>query len=252
MNPDLIILVIDSDSEEVYRIGKEIWRINAYNNGIKIYFLNSNDDISDEIPYIDGDTINTPKSDNLHRDINYKTVDAIRYCINEYDFKFILRTNLSSFFRLDLLEKYIESLNISNVYAGSIEYFPLNSNENTVNLLSFCSGSGYIVSRDVAEKIVNRSTDLAYELNDDVCTGLKLVDIPRTIFQRVDFCDINKIDLDNFRKIQKRLDEAESTGTFHFRIKNIFEMGRVELDSWVLLAVLNRTIGWGSTISNRS
>ncbi|MFA7279085.1 MAG: hypothetical protein WC100_03225 [Sterolibacterium sp.] len=244
MGNDLIILVLDSDVEEIYKISKEAWRINAQAHNAKIFFLNSNRSITNDTLVVEGDTIHTKWINNFHHGLNDKNIKGIRYCVENFDFKYILRTNLSSFFRIDLLNKYLQNTNPTNLYTGSIEHFPIAQQNGVVQYLSFCSGSGFIISSDLAGKVVNNSFNISYDYIDDVWMGLALLDIPRTPFKRVDFCDIDSINKANFVVIQERLKEAEKNGVFHFRVNNKFLQKREVLDGWVLMAILNRTLGW--------
>lgn len=109
----LIILIISS-SGEIYDIlkNKQIEYLKLFTN-IKFFFVEfkDNDCIIDNNIYIKG-------VESINPGMIIKTCKAIDWINNNYDYDFLLRTNLSTFLNLNAIFKFIECLPKDNIYAG--------------------------------------------------------------------------------------------------------------------------------------
>ena len=235
-----IALIIDSDAEPIYAVGREIWRRNAKKHNIEIYFLRADEKITDDSVRVEGDTIHSKWINNFSDRLIDKTLKGFKYCLENTDCQYILRTNLSSFFDIPLFNAYIESIPTIGVYAGPFEYFPLTLPNGISGNFCFCSGAGYLLSRDLVSLILERNlfhprtfgNDIP--IPDDVWMALVLGDMQRSQWVRSDFTDINK----NYEGIKLLLREriwaSKNTGLFHYRIKNDANTAsRQELDLMV-------------------
>lgn len=226
-----ITLIIDSDKEPIYQVGREIWRRNAAKNNCLIYFLRASPDITDDSIYIDGDTIYSKWDDSFLHRLNDKTLKAYQYCIATHEFDYILRSNLSSYYRLDILLEYLNGMPTTCFYGGSIMDINLIVEGGTFFPLTYNSGSGFILSKDLVELLLQKKNNLPIEMViDDVWTGFTLLDIPRHEIARCDLTDFDDLTLDNILRIQQRIISAEKNNTFHFRIKNSGSLPRYILD----------------------
>jgi hypothetical protein len=95
--------------------------------------------------------------------IFFKTRAAMEYLLKNEEFDYILRTNLTTFFNIELLEKFLQDKPTTNAMFG---HYMFNA---------FLSGSGYCMTRDVAQRFI----DWKYEeeinanaLHDDQNVGL--------------------------------------------------------------------------------
>ena len=90
--------------------------------------------------------------------VTYKTLKAIEYFSENYDY--ILRTNLSSFYRFDKLYDILQTAPRNNYYAG-------------INGGEFVSGCGFIISKDISSNIAKNIYKVwdPYIRWDDVCFG---------------------------------------------------------------------------------
>ena len=172
-----------------------------------------------------------------------KTIKALEFIETNYSYDYLLRSNLSSFFRFDRLLQHVKALNNRNkVYQGFQGYHEYLSNENS-NIPSmgflprsnveksagelkilpitvpFISGAGILMSKDVVQLLIEKQSSLNYSLIDDVAIG-DFMQKFGIILQntgkncRYDFINETRSNMseDKIRLI--------SPNIFHFRIKN--------------------------------
>jgi len=215
-----IVLVMDSDVEPIYSIGREVWRNNAQKYNFKIYFLRSEKKYSHDSASVEGDTIYCKWIDAFSERLIYKTLQGFKYCLENTECEYILRTNLSSYFNIPLLQKYCESLPDTLLYAGPMESYGLTLPNGISGMLYFCSGSGYLLSRDLVALAIQRSGDVPRSLPDDVWLATTLMDIIRKRWSRCDLTDINNDDAESADTITRKIRASTQEKIFHFRIKN--------------------------------
>ena len=232
------ILVIDSDVEPIYKLGREIWRINAAKHGVEIFFLRATKDIEDDSITISQDVIYTKWVNDLEGRLIDKTLKGFKHILKSEDQQYILRTNLSSFFNLGLFKEFISILPDSSIYAGSIESIELEMPDKIKRGINFCSGSGFIVSRDIASLVLERERGCPRDLLDDVWMSLVLIDIQRLGFQRCNLTNLKQIDASSIIAMNQKIEQAISENCFQYRIKNEGQAPREQLDApaWVALA----------------
>lgn len=158
-----IILIIDSDSDPVYASFREIIRkyMNTYPNDIKSFFIRRSSDIHELT--VQGDTIYTHGEENFIPGIFEKTIHSMDFCLKNYSFDFLIRTNMSSFLNYHcLLEKYATFSRNKFVCAVRCVY----------NNIPFPSGAFGIMSRDVVNHcVMNYEKGDRYKYYDDVVLG---------------------------------------------------------------------------------
>jgi hypothetical protein len=203
---DLILLVIANTGEDYYcGFINDYWakfikylENNGYN--IKIFLLFGH---GNNIKKIDVDEKNIIIADhveeNLYPGILQKTIFGLDYINSNYNYKHILRTNLSSFFILDELIKINKNLPDSNVYAG-------------VCADTFVSGAGYWLSKDIVEYILNNRSNLNFNYYDDVVIG----DLLKS-FNKIQLLRYHISDVDPFIDTQTLLPDLLKH--YHIRIK---------------------------------
>ena len=155
----LIILVICSNEPhylKLEQIAKETWASGVHEN-IDIYFLHHDPEI--KTSYIDGNIIYC-KSEAGLENIGYKTIESFNLLKN-YDFKYIFRTNLSSYIDQDKL--YQKLLDLNADYGG----LPASHEQ-----IPFCSGAGYLLSKKSIHKIIKNQELWDHNYIDDVALGL--------------------------------------------------------------------------------
>ena len=233
----LPILVIDNNDLPIYQICRHIWRSNVqkFQNEVKLFFLRSSKDVPIGEVVINGEYIYTNKSDSSNVEIINKTLVAIKYLLDDYEFDWILRTNLSSFYSIENLLKCLHSLPKTNAYAGYPGIF-----HNGNKIISFCSGSGYLISKDVCRQLlVARKVHHEEDLPDDVWVGNVLESVPRINMTRTDFCSHIKVNSHLIDHLMMLKHSTIMKNEIHFRVKCPDKDERINIDSLILLFLFN-------------
>lgn len=162
----LLVLVIATDDSNVYVKLQELWYrqiIASKVSEIQVYFIKCDPNLSEPIKIIDK-TVWVKYEEDMFHGITYKTIKAIEYFLQHDKYDYILRTNLSSFYVFERLYDFLDKSRRDNFYGG----VPGN-----VDGIKYASGSGFIISRDIAEKIVEGQDKIWDPVLkwDDVCFG---------------------------------------------------------------------------------
>jgi hypothetical protein len=190
----ILIMVLSYDDSNIYtkfyETQKKTWDSVSINNvETYYYFGNKNEN------RIIGKDIHTIVPESLVN-CGPKTIESFKLIHNK-NFDFVFRTNSSSYVDKELLKIYLENKAKSNFYSGIIgNYFGT----------PFCSGSGFILSKDLVNILIENEKNLDYNLIDDVCFGKFFSDlgvIPSNS-QRFDIIDMTTEIEPNF---------------FHYRLK---------------------------------
>lgn len=227
----LVALVIDADNEPIYALGRSLWREAARRHGVPLYFLRADPRITDDRLYVDGDVLAARWLDGFAPRINNKTFQGMHYCLAHLEFDYLLRSNLSSFYRLDVLRQRLMHAPRQGYYAGAINRLPYEGSPG--QFFEYVSGSGVVLSRDMIPTLLRARATLPDQYIDDVWMGVALQQAPRQPLPRCDFVDVSTLDADSLLRVSARLDAAEQAGDFHFRVKNEGPAGRLALDAAV-------------------
>jgi hypothetical protein len=189
-------------------------------HNIKIYFLRADERITDDSIRVEGDTIHSKWINNFSGRLIDKTLKGFKYCLENTDCQYILRTNLSSFFDIPLFKTYLESIAATGIYAGKLEDGVLSFPDGLSEKLYFCSGAGYLLSKDIALLTLERYKVISHHFLDDVWLGLTLIDVKRSTWDRYDICDIQDVSEETICKVETQIKNASDDKIFHFRINN--------------------------------
>lgn len=144
------------------------------------------------------------KVPDLYSLIGIKTLEAFEASLKNFDFDYIYRTNASSYIDLDGLNEFLRNKPIANFYAGVVGNY---------QGISFASGCGYFISRDLVEKVIQKKNRWDHSYIDDVSLGKLLTREMNIAIQMVKRVDLNSeiVDLVKIENIKKSI--------FHFRCK---------------------------------
>lgn len=137
----LCILIIASLGES-YKRYLHAWKTIQYPPWVTVKYafhsveLAKRLDVSGSDIYIRGQEIIRPG-------LFFKTRAAMEYLLENEEFDYILRTNLTTFFNVELLEDFLRDKPTTNAMFGNYTF-------NT-----FLSGSGYIMTRDVVQRFID-------------------------------------------------------------------------------------------------
>ena len=167
----LVILVIASTCKSIYMDYINIyWKkiiqyIKKKNLSIKVILLfNKN---KDSIDIDSDDYLEFNYEENFIPGILKKTVDALEYVNKNYDYKHVLRTNLSSFFIIKNLLKKSNVLKNKKLYAGVENIYTRMKSRPR-----FLNGAQIWLSRDTVGLILKKKDKLNYNIIDDVSLGI--------------------------------------------------------------------------------
>ena len=191
------MLIISSDTDPVYEKHRQVWLSYMNSNPqIECYFIQYRDGAQE----IEGNTFWLQGKESFPAILN-KTLDSLDYFLkNEYDF--IVRSNMSSLWNFNALLKHLETLPHEKVYNGII------GNHKDIN---FISGSGFIMSPDVARLLLeNRQIAEFVNIIDDVDIGYTLdkIGINCSLGKRTDFYSREMYDKSTYDSL-----------TYHYRVK---------------------------------
>jgi hypothetical protein len=221
-NGKVLMLIISSNNKPVYRKHKEIWcKYMRTNPSIDCFFIEHHDGETtkmDNTIYIKGD-------ESHHPGIREKTIECLDYFIKRgINYDYIVRTNLSSVWNFDCLLRHVNTLEKSNVYAGVIGNY---------GSTRFISGSGMIMSQDVAKLLVKNRVLLNHSnVIDDVDIGYVLgkLNVPLTTGFRHDFYSMSMFKEYTFNK-----------DVYHYRFKWDDRSNRLE-EPLVMMKLLEQVI----------
>jgi hypothetical protein len=136
-----IFLIISSSDHPIYEQFKKLHRVylKNYKPLIKYFFVEFRE--QEEMVIEDNDFIYVKGEESINPGMILKTGKAIEYINNTYNYEFIVRTNLSTLFHMPNLFEYLHGIPNTNSCGG-------------FNYRSFITGTGVILSRDVANQIV--------------------------------------------------------------------------------------------------
>jgi len=209
MHYDLIILVI-AHSVGVYKgFIEEYWKrfinfVERRGDNVKIYLVFGQQP-KEQISIHPGNLLITRTPENLIPGVLEKTVRAFEHINRFHTYKHVLRTNLSSFFRLDEMLAVQARLSDKSEYAGvvgtkcdlaaALQGTDLAPSEN----FSFASGAAIWFSSDIVSYIVANKSSLRYDIIDDVALGRLLSHVaPTRNLSRLDTADSRFESLTNF------------------------------------------------------
>jgi len=143
-----ILMLVIASYDDKYANIVETWKkyANKFEN-VKIYLLYCRDDLTEQIVVNDDDcTIFYNCEESFIPGIFLKSIYSMHYFKNRYNYDYLIRTNLSSFYNIPKLVSFLDKQPRHN-YVGGIfcEYY----------VIDFVSGAGIVMSRDIAEKIVD-------------------------------------------------------------------------------------------------
>lgn len=205
----ILILVLSHNDNggiysEFYKTQKETWD-SVVTDDVQTFFYFGNS----EQNIITGNEIHTNTPEGLVN-CGYKTIEAFKL-INEMDFDFIFRTNSSSYVDKQLLKSYLETKPKEKYYSGII------GNHNGI---LFCSGSGFILTKDLVKLLIDNENILDHTFIDDVCFGkfLSSKGIQLVSSKRFDIINDNHPPIDYFHyrlKTENRINDIENMKKIH-------------------------------------
>jgi hypothetical protein len=193
-----------------YESQNESWN-SVHVEGVDTFFLVGNNS-KDEIV---GNLIKTYVGESLYN-CGYKTIRAFEL-LKDYEYDYIFRTNSSSYIDKQMLKDYLLDKPRNNFYSGIIGNY---------NNILYASGSGFVISKDAVDLVIQKKDRWNHNYIDDVSLGLLLREFnilptlgPRLDIQKVD----NETPMDYYHyriKTSNRLNDCQY-------MKSIFEFKKL-------------------------
>ena len=211
---DIIMLVIASKNNIYNQFINEYWChfINYvktnHNDKIKIYLIFGNNVETSDLNLKDDDKLILNCEESFKPGILKKTIESFKIINDLYEYKHILRTNLSSFFIIENLIKLSDRIKDNNIFAGVIYNH------------KFINGAGMWFSKDIINILLQNENELDFKIIDDVSIGhlllakkkIKATALPRyTLFDKKVFKGLKPEEV--LKKILKE-------NHYHVRIKH--------------------------------
>jgi hypothetical protein len=192
----LIIVLSHNDDlySKFYKSQKETWdSINI--SGIQTLYLFGNHNCDEIID--DKIMVNVPETivNNSPVNAGHKTIKSF-LLTKDFDYDYIFRTNSSSYIDKKLLLDFIKDKPKNKYYSGFLGDY---------DKIKFASGSGFFLSKDLVEHVIEKSETWDHNLIDDVALAhlLNTYGISPYLNNRVDVSNDSEIP-DNY---------------FHYRLK---------------------------------
>ncbi len=216
-----LVLIIASDGNPAYIELQKIWRSYMLSDPehFEVYFIRGNPDL--ETPYeIQDSNLTVKTAESYIPGIVNKTVlsiEALMPRLKEFDY--VIRTNLSSFYVFPQLLAFLKTLPRTNCYSAFVRYTPAEWHPKFGKIV-FGSGCGMILSRDLAERLVEEKEEIFKyntELPDDVLIGLffQTRKIRPIAYEYVEFSSLR-----NWYYEKNKIKPA----SFHFRAKSNYNV----------------------------
>jgi hypothetical protein len=164
------VLIISSDEKERWILEKSIWKqyMNSHKE-VDCFFLETDLSIPSKSVKVSENLIKVGCEDGIMKGIFRKTILALQHLENKYDF--YIRTNLSTFWRFNLLLPFLHGVYKKDIFYGGWAWKQLTQN-------SYISGFSIIINKKVCSLLVKEGLK-HYEKagQDDVIIGRILLKV---------------------------------------------------------------------------
>jgi hypothetical protein len=198
----IVILILANDSGHYIECQK-LWRsyMNSHAN-IKSYFIKLDPQITTDI-LVNNNTIFIKGNESIIPGCLIKTIESIKYLLENEEFDFIFRTNMSSVVHLN---KFYNLLN--NYEKDCSGVIGIHDN------IKFASGAGMLFSRNLCYHLINNKLSLNYNLIDDLSIGLFLQNSNIQIFP------LTRFEVYNYENNVNQITKEMIQNYYHFRCKS--------------------------------
>lgn len=143
--------------------------MNLYQDEIKYLFLEYKEDLTEDVIETD-DCLFFKGSDSMYASIYNKSIKAMEYISTKYEFDYVIRTNMSTFWNIPNLFKLLEIKQKEKLACGyAKQYYDIGS-----RVIEFISGTGIIMSKDVAEIVYKNPNYVTGRDDVDICDAIYL------------------------------------------------------------------------------
>jgi hypothetical protein len=212
-----ILLVLASDNTPLYKEFRKIYQ--AYldiNPNIRVFLVYGDQYSFEPQSY---DLVYDDVKENYYPGMITKTVRALDHIDRNYNYDFLVRTNISTFWDLDRFEKRIEQLPKTECFTGSLRSCIYRGQQSP----QYASGVNLTLSRDMVQLMLENQEEMcSWDLPEDwamnqifINMGLNPIhSIPSPIHIMETFTSLDR------DQIFKEIAVAKQKNRDHYRIKN--------------------------------
>ena len=164
---DIIFLIISSKNKSCYQEMKRLTSMymSKYSYNINFFFVESEPNIKPQMEII-GNNIFIKDKETYSPGIFIKTIKALKYINDNYNYDYLIRTNASSFFNIENMLNYLSSLPKENYAIGFTLNIPKYGN--------FLHGTSTIITKDISHYLNQYYNNFDLKIADDVLISLIL------------------------------------------------------------------------------
>ena len=233
-----IVLVIASNENNIYKNARAVWKKYMNTNpSVKVLFVYGK---------LDNSLINQDSSDIIFSDLKesltsstilIKTLRALTAIDKYFSYDYFIRTNISTFWNLNLIDTLLDKCPKDKCYAGGHDLSPYYINNGEYITTPIYSGVCIIITPDIVTLILDNISNINYKLPDDISIGEFMVNTDCTtvtISDKVYYEDSNMLDDE---VINSSIDDNINMGVY-YRVKN--KNNREYTDLMIYTLLLNR------------
>lgn len=142
------------------------------------------------------------------------TISALSYVNSNFEFDYVIRTNVSSYWNLQRLLEMLDRAPRNDLYMGVIgkSYIPKLDAE-----LEFISGAGIILSKDIVELILKNREQIESNFIDDIALGIlaRNLNVKITDAKRKNIGEISRLICIPLHQLSQE---------YHFRLRSDFNL----------------------------
>jgi hypothetical protein len=176
-------------------------------------FQIDNPNISDTTVVADGNRLLFPGVSGW-AGILQTTISALSYVNSNFEFDYVVRTNVSSYWNLKRLLEMLDRAPRNDLYMGVIgkSYIPKLNAE-----IEFISGAGIILSKDVVELILQNRDRIEADFIDDIALGIlaRNLNVKVTDAKRKNIGEISRLICIPLHQLSQE---------YHFRLRSDFNL----------------------------
>lgn len=212
-----VIILVMSSSNPVYQSLENSIKRTWYNikdEQVEIIFYKERFNTSTNDPILLNSDLYLPCEDGFYN-IGLKTILAFDWVRNNYEFDYIYRSNLGAFVYPDKLLQFIENKPKEKFYCG----IPGKDTYYLGREVNFASGSGYFLSKDLVNLVVENKELWNHSIVDDVALGDLLsnfsIEVDKSAV-RMNICD----DETFYQTGDSFLTDIDESKIYHIRLRS--------------------------------
>jgi hypothetical protein len=179
-----------------------------YSYNINFFFVESDPNIRPDMEII-GNDIFIKNKETYIPGIFIKTIKALKYINDNYNYDYLIRTNVSSFFNIENMLKYLSNLPKEKYAIGFTLNLPKYGN--------FLHGTSTIITKDISHYLYQYYNNFDLKIEDDVLISLILKSQNITL-NVLDESQIQFLIDDNYDESKPKF--LEHDNILYYRIKN--------------------------------